>query len=198
MQFRKNISTLKVHHNKHTAGCQPIRVAPPKEVLLPMNMHSGSHAEPIVAVGDYVRVGQLIAKPGEGMSCPVHATVSGTVTAIEPMKQADGRSALTIKIESDGKMERDPNLKPPVFDDVDGFLAAVKDSGVVGLGGAAYPLWGKLDAIRKNQIDTVLVNAAECEPYITSDTRMMVDNTELVVKGVELLHKWMNAKKVVI
>ena len=110
MQFRKNISTLKVHHNKHTAGCQPIRVAPPKEVLLPMNMHSGSPAEPIVAVGDYVRVGQLIAKPGEGMSCPVHATVSGTVTAIEPMKQADGRSALTIKIVSDGKMEQDPNL----------------------------------------------------------------------------------------
>ena len=198
MQFRKNISTLKVHHNKHTAGCQPIRVAPPKEVLLPMNMHSGSPAEPIVAVGDYVRVGQLIAKPGEGTSCPVHATVSGTVTAIEPYKQADGRSALTIKIESDGKMERDPNLKPPVFDDVDGFLAAVKDSGVVGLGGAAYPLWGKLDAVRKNQIDTVLVNAAECEPYITSDTRMMVDNTDLVVKGVHLLHKWMNAKKVVI
>ena len=198
MQFRKNISTLKVHHNKHTAGCQPIRVAPPKEVLLPMNMHSGSPAEPIVAVGDYVRVGQLIAKPGEGMSCPVHATVSGTVTAIEPMKQADGRSALTIKIESDGKMEQDPNLKPPVFDDVDGFLAAVKDSGVVGLGGAAFPLWGKLDAIRKNQIDTVLVNAAECEPYITSDTRMMVDHTDLVVKGVHLLHKWMNAKKVVI
>ena len=72
------------------------------------------------------------------------------------------------------------------------------DSGVVGLGGAAFPLWGKLDAIRKNQIDTVLVNAAECEPYITSDTRMMVDHTDLVVKGVHLLHKWMNAKKVVI
>ena len=198
MQHRKNISTLKVNHNKHTADCQPIRIAPPQEVLLPMNMHSGSHAEPIVAVGDYVRVGQLIAKAGEGMSVPVHATVSGTVTAIEPYKQADGRSALAIKIESDGKMEQDPNLKPPVFDDIDGFLAAVKDSGVVGLGGAAFPLWGKLDAIRKNKIDTVLVNAAECEPYITSDTRMMVDHTDLVVKGVELLHKWMDAKKVVI
>ena len=83
MQFRKNISTLKVHHNKHTAGCEPIRVAPPKEVLLPMNMHSGSPAEPIVAVGDYVRVGQLIAKAGEGTSCPVHATVSGTIAAIQ-------------------------------------------------------------------------------------------------------------------
>ena len=198
MQFRKNISTLKVHHNKHTAGCQPIRVAPPKEVLLPMNMHSGSPAEPIVAVGDYVRVGQLIAKAGEGMSVPVHATVSGIVRAIEPYTQADGRSATTIRIESDGKMEQDPNIQPPRFDDLDGFLSAVKDSGVVGLGGAAFPLWGKLDAIRKNQIDTVLVNGAECEPYITSDTRMMVDHTDLVVKGVELLRKWLKAKKFVI
>ncbi len=198
MQLRKNISTLKLHHHKNTAGCQAIRIAPPKEVLLPMTMHSGSPAEPIVAVGDYVRVGQLIAKPGPGMSSPVHATVSGTVKAIEPYTQADGRSVQIIRIESDGKMEQDPNLKPPVFDDLDGFLAAVKDSGVVGLGGAAFPQWGKLDAIRKNQIDTVLVNGAECEPYITSDNRMMVENPDLIVKGVNILRKWMNAKRFVI
>ena len=79
MQFRKNISTLKVHHNKHTAGCQPIRVAPPKEVLLPMNMHSGSPAEPIVAVGDYVRVGQLIAKPGATTSTTLFNSFSSCV-----------------------------------------------------------------------------------------------------------------------
>ncbi len=197
MHFRKNISTLKLHHNKHTAGCEAIRIAPPKEVLLPMTMHSGSPAEPVVAVGDYVRVGQLIAKPGPGMSSPVHATISGTVKAIEPYTQADGRSVQIIRIEGDGKMEP-ADLQIPQFDDLDGFLAAVKDSGIVGLGGAAFPQWGKLDAVRKNQIDTVLVNGAECEPYITSDHRMMVEHPELVVKGVEILRKWMNAKRFVI
>ncbi|MBR5902998.1 MAG: electron transport complex subunit C, partial [Clostridia bacterium] len=74
--MRKNISTLKLHHNKHTAGSQAATIAPPAEVLLPLTMHSGSPAEPVVAVGDYVRIGQLIAAAGSGMSSPVHATVS--------------------------------------------------------------------------------------------------------------------------
>lgn len=195
--MRKNISTLKLHHNKHTAGSQAAPIAPPEEVLLPMTMHSGSPAEPIVAAGDYVRIGQLIAKAGSGMSSPVHATVSGTVTAIEPFTQADGKSVQIIRIKSDGKMEKDPNLAPPVFDDLDGFLAAMKDSGVVGLGGAAFPLWGKFDAVRRNKVDTVLINGAECEPYITSDHRIMLEEGELLKAGIELLHKYIGARFVI-
>ena len=195
--MRKNISTLKLHHNKHTAGSQAAPIAPPEEVLLPMTMHSGSPAEPIVAAGDYVRIGQLIAKAGSGMSSPVHATVSGTVTAIEPFTQADGKSVQIIRIKSDGKMEKDPNLTPPVFDDLDGFLAAMKDSGVVGLGGAAFPLWGKFDAVRRNKVDTVLINGAECEPYITSDHRIMLEEGELLKAGIELLHKYIGARFVI-
>jgi len=195
--MRKNISTLKLHHNKHTAGCKAAAIAPPEEVLLPLTMHSGSPAEPIVAAGDYVRIGQLIAKAGSGMSSPVHATVSGTVTAIEPFTQADGKSVQIIRIKSDGKMEKDPNLAPPVFDDLDGFLAAMKDSGVVGLGGAAFPLWGKFDAVRRNKVDTVLINGAECEPYITSDHRIMLEEGELLKAGIELLHKYIGARFVI-
>jgi electron transport complex protein RnfC len=162
-----------------------------------MTMHSGSPAEPIVAAGDYVRIGQLIAKAGSGMSSPVHATVSGTVTAIEPFTQADGKSVQIIRIKSDGKMEKDPNLAPPVFDDLDGFLAAMKDSGVVGLGGAAFPLWGKFDAVRRNKVDTVLINGAECEPYITSDHRIMLEEGEMLKAGIELLHKYIGARFVI-
>ena len=195
--MRKNISTLKLHHNKHTAGSQAAPIAPPEEVLLPMTMHSGSPAEPIVAAGDYVRIGQLIAKAGSGMSSPVHATVSGTVTAIEPFTQADGKSVQIIRIKSDGKLEKDPNLAPPVFDDLDGFLAAMKDSGVVGLGGAAFPLWGKFDAVRRNKVDTVLINGAECEPYITSDHRIMLEEGEMLKAGIELLHKYIGARFVI-
>ena len=84
MKVRKNISTLHLPHNKHTAGVSSVRVAPPAEVLLPLSMHSGAPAVPVVSVGDYVRVGQLIAEEGGNISSPVHATVSGTVKAIEP------------------------------------------------------------------------------------------------------------------
>ena len=141
MKVRKNISTLHLPHNKHTAGVSSVRVAPPQEVLLPLSMHSGAPAVPVVNVGDYVRVGQLIAEEGGNISSPVHATVSGTIKAIEPYVKANGKSVMAIRIESDGKMEADPHMKPPVFEGCEGFLQAVRESGVVGLGGAAFPTW---------------------------------------------------------
>ena len=180
MSFRKNISALKVPHHKNTAGMHSVRISPPKEVLLPMSMHSGQPAVPVVSVGDFVRVGQLIAREEGKNSSPVHATVSGTVTAIEPFVQDGGKTVLSIRIASDGKMEKDPNLAAPEVHDLDEFLAAVRSSGIVGLGGAAFPLWAKLDAVRRSPIQTVLINGAECEPYITSDTRTMLDRSQEV------------------
>ena len=198
MVFKKKLSALKVPHNKHTAGIPSVRVAPPKEVLLPMSMHAGAPSVPVVAVGDYVRVGQEIGRADGRFGCPVHATVSGTVTAIGPYQQADGSTVTVIRIESDGKMERDPNLKKPEVHDLDEFLAAIQSSGIVGLGGAAFPLWGKLDAVRRNKIDTVLINGAECEPYITSDHRTMVEHSDLVVKGVALLKEYLHSEEFIL
>ena len=103
--MKKDISSLHVPHNKHTAACVPQRIETPKEVILPMNMHSGHDAEPIVNVGDYVKVGQLIAREEGRFSSPVHATVSGTVVEIAPMPTASGKETIAIRIESDGKME---------------------------------------------------------------------------------------------
>ena len=193
MACRKNISSLHLAHNKHTANCKPIRIAVPNEVILPMDMQSGSNAIPIVNVGDHVYVGQLIAKEGERFSSPVHATISGVVKEISPLKRTGGKEVLAIHIESDGKMEKDPSLKAPVITDVDSFLNAVRESGCVGLGGAAFPTWGKLNEMRNKEctVDTVLVNAAECEPYITSDHRMMVDHPDLIVKGVDYLRTYL-------
>ncbi len=193
MAFRKNISSLHLAHNKNTAKCEPVRITTPTEVILPMDMHSGSLAIPIVNVGDHVYVGQLIAKEGERFSSPVHATISGTVTEISPLKRANGE-VLAIHIASDGKMEKDPNLKAPVMNNADEFLEAVRESGCVGLGGAAFPTWAKLNEMRNGTytVDTVLVNAAECEPYITSDHRMMIDHPELIVSGVEYLRKYLS------
>lgn len=198
MNLRKNISALKVPHNKNTAGMHSVRVTPPEEVLLPMNMHSGQAAEPVVAVGDYVRVGQLIAREEGRNSSPVHATVSGTVTAIEQYKPADGKPVAAIRIKSDGKMEKDPGVVPPEVHNLDEFLQAVRDSGIVGLGGAAFPVWAKLDAVRKNPIKTVLINGAECEPYITSDHRTMVENSDQIKKGIELLKEYLKSEEFII
>lgn len=194
MIFKKDISSLHVPHNKHTAGCEPVKIETPKEVILPMNMHSGGEAMPIVSAGDHVYVGQLIAREEGRFSSPVHATVSGTVAEILTLPTARGKEVKAIRIESDGKMEKDPNMKPPVFEGCDGFLQAVRESGVVGLGGAAFPAWAKLNEATNPdyKVDTVLVNAAECEPYITSDHRMMLSRPDLIEDGIEYMRKYMN------
>lgn len=197
MNLKKKISAVKVPHHKNTAGMQSVTAAPPPEVLIPTNMHSGGAAVPVVQAGDYVRVGQLIAREEGRNSSPVHATVSGTVKAIEPYKLS-GRPAEAIRIESDGKMEKDPGLKAPEVHDLDGFLQAVRDSGIVGLGGAAFPVWAKLDAVRRNPIKTVLINGAECEPFITSDHRMMLEHSDWIRKGVELLKEYLKSEEFII
>ena len=198
MNFKKSISSLKLPHYKSTANKASVKIAPPEEVLLPMNMHSGQAAEPVVAVGDYVRVGQLIAREEGRNSSPVYASASGTVNAIEPYESESGRSTRAILIKSDGKMELDPGVKPPEVHDLDSFLAAVRASGIVGLGGAAFPLWAKLDAIRRGPIKTVLINGAECEPFITSDDRTMVEHSQLIVKGVELLKTYLHSEEFIL
>ena len=190
----KDISSLHVPHNKHTAACVPVRIETPKEVVLPMNMHSGQDAEPIVNVGDHVKVGQLIAREEGRFSSPVHATVSGTVVEIAPMATSSGKDTLAIRIESDGLMEISESVKAPEITDCDSFLQAVREGGIVGLGGAAFPTWAKFNEAKNPdyKVDTVLINAAECEPYITSDHRMMLAHPELIADGIEYLRKYMN------
>ena len=192
--MKKDISSLHVPHNKHTAACVPVRIETPTEVILPMNMHSGHDAEPIVNVGDHVKVGQLIAREEGRFSSPVHATVSGTVVEIAPMPTASGKDTVMIRIESDGKMEVAESVTPPTITDCDSFLQAVRDGGIVGLGGAAFPTWAKFNEATNPdyKVDTVLINAAECEPYITSDHRMMLEYPELISDGIEYLRKYMN------
>ena len=197
MKLHRKVSRLKLPHNKSTAGIASTPVPAPPEVLIPMSMHSGAAAVPIVAVGDHVLVGQLIAQEGGDISAPVHATVSGTVTSIEKCTLCTGRTVDAIRIKSDGKMEKDPTITPPEVHDLDSFLDAVRASGIVGLGGAAFPLWKKLEAVRNYPVNTVLINGAECEPYITGDHRTMLENTEQLVKGVEILREYMKASEFV-
>ena len=198
--MKRTISSLKLPHLKSTAPMAAVRMPLPKEVLIPcspMTSHSGVHSEPVVQVGDHVTVGQLIAAEKDRGSSNIHASVSGTVKAIEPY-MSGGRKATAIRIESDGKMEKCPDLKLPEPENLDEFLQCVRQSGVVGLGGAAYPVWAKLSAAQKAHIQTILINGAECEPFITSDHRLMLEHGDLIQKGIELLKKYLGSEEYII
>ena len=167
-----------------------VKMTPPKEVLLPMSQHIGAPATPIVKVGDEVKVGQLIAEPSGYVSSPIYSSVSGKVTKIDTYLRPDGRTVPAIKIESDGLMTLAEDITPPDVHDFDSFVAAVRSSGLVGLGGAGFPTSVKLDAVKKGEISAVVINGAECEPYLTSDTRTMLDSSELIYDGITLLEKY--------
>ena len=190
MAFRKRLQAVHVPHHKNTAGMKAETLPPPKEVLLPMNMHMGAPAVPVVSVGDYVRVGQKLARGEGSITCEVHATVSGTVLSLDPMPELFGNDLPVIRIENDGKMEADPTLAPRTAEDLAAFVEDLHESGIVGLGGAAFPVDWKFDAALRHNVKTMLINGAECEPYVTSDNRMMLDHGEDIRRGIELLKKY--------
>lgn len=184
-----------VPHYKRTAKSASIQMPPPSEVLLPVSQHIGAPATPTVKAGDVVKIGQKIAEASGYVSSPIYASISGTVGKIEDYLRADGRRVPAIRIVSDGKMEIYEGVNPPEINNLDDLIIAARESGVVGLGGAGFPLAVKLDVLKKEVIDTVILNGAECEPYITSDTRTMLDRAEDIKCGVELLIKYAPAVK---
>ncbi len=186
----KFLGNTRIPHNKNTAEYTPVKMTPPSEVLLPMSQHIGAPATPIVKVGDEVKVGQLIAEASGFVSSPVHASVSGKVTKIESYLLPNGKEVPAIRIESNGLMTVADEVAPPEVKDLDSFINAVRASGLVGLGGAGFPTSVKLDAVKKLDINTIVINGAECEPYITSDTRTMLDRPEDIFDGIALLEKF--------
>lgn len=185
-------------HRKNTADMAPVAMPSPWSVTLPMNMHIGKPANPVVKVGDEVCVGTLIGEPTDYISAPVHSSVSGTITNVAPMWTSGGSQVLAVTIKSDGLMTVDKNIAPPEVTDYDSFIKAVRDSGSVGLGGAGFPTAVKLDIKDLSRLETIVLNGAECEPYITSDTRTMIDRADSIREGIELLKKHLGAKKVII
>ena len=186
-----------LRHCKNTADSVPERMGVPKKVVIPMSMHIGAPARPAVAVGDYVRVGQLVGEPSGGLSSPIYSGVSGTVKKIDEMITVSGAHVTTVVIEPDGKQEICDSITPPKINGREDFLGAVAKSGIVGLGGAGFPTTVKLSA-DVSKIDALVVNGAECEPYITSDTRTMIDDAQLVAEGIELIRKYLGVKTAVI
>lgn len=195
MPFFK-MSGVHAPHLKNTASMAPVRMNTPASVVIPMNMHIGAPAKPVVKAGDIVSVGQLIGEAGGFVSSPVYASISGKVTKVDKVTGANGASADAVWIESDGQMTVCENIKAPVVTSFEEFVAAVRDSGIVGLGGAGFPTAVKLGVKDLSMVEEVLLNGAECEPYITSDTRTMIDRAQDIKEGIELLEKYLCVKKI--
>lgn len=196
MSFFK-LGNVRVPHRKNTAEAVPQRMPAPGTVALSMLHHIGAPATPTVKPGDRVFVGTLIGEAAGYVSSPVHSSVSGTVKKIEKTLVYSGREVDSVVIESDGEMTVDPSISAPEITDFASFINAVRASGAVGLGGAGFPTSVKLDAIGKGIITRLVLNGAECEPYITSDTRTMIDKTELLREGVELLCRFCDFEEIV-
>lgn len=189
---------VKVAHHKNTAETEVVRLPVPQKVTIPMQQHIGAPCEPLVKVGDKVAVGQLIGDTDKFVSAPIHASVSGVVTAVGDVKLPNGVMSKAVTIESDGEMRLWEGIEPPKVETREDFVKAVRASGLVGLGGAGFPTHIKLNFQPDKNIDTLVINAAECEPYITVDYRECIENSWDILSGVYTIKDMLGIKNVII
>lgn len=186
------------YDGKDLSKDKPMKAVLPKgDLVYPLSQHIGAPAVPVVAKGDHVLAGQKIAEAGGFVSAPVYATVSGTVKAIEPRRVVTGDSVKSIIIENDGLYEEVeyPQVKPLEELTREEIIGLVKEAGIVGMGGAGFPTHVKLSPKEPEKIEYVIANCAECEPYLTSDYRRMVEEPEKLIGGLKvILQLFPNAK----
>ena len=187
---QKHLQSIHVSHYKHTAGCATEVMPTPDVVKISMSQHIGAPCKPLVAKGDYVKVGQLIGDTDAFVSAPIHSGVSGTVIALEEQRNAMGGIDTLVVIETDKKQEVYEGIKAPEVEDLSGSVKAIRESGLVGLGGASFPTHIKFNPRNIDDVHTLIVNAAECEPFITSDHRLMLENAEELIEGCQLVMKY--------
>jgi len=187
-----------VPHKKTTADCETIKMDVPEKVVIPMLQHIGAPCKPLVKKGDVVKVGQLIGQSDKFVSAPVHSSVSGTVTNIVNLISSSGTYIEAVEIQTDGKQEIHESIKPPVYSTNAELLELIKQSGLVGLGGAGFPTHVKLSVPDNKKIDILIINGAECEPYITSDYREILENSWNIVSGINILMDLLKVEKVLI
>ncbi len=188
----------KPRHNKHTENCATVMMPAPSKVTIALQQHIGAPCTPSVSVGDSVYVGTKIGDSDKFISAPIHSSVSGTVTAITTATLTNGVKCEAVEIENDGKGTPDPGLTPPTVENEQQLVAAVRQMGLVGLGGAGFPTHVKLMKQPDKPLDTLIINGAECEPYITADYRECIENPQDVIEGVYKLLEIMDFKNVII
>ena len=185
--LKRSAKGANVPHAKATAELATVKMPTPEHVIIPMSMHIGAPAEPVVKKGDTVMVGTLIGKAGGFVSASIYSSVSGTVQDVAPMRMVNGSMTTAVAIKTDGEQTIDPACVPPTVTDKPSLMAAVQNCGLVGVGGAGFPAHVKLAA---NTIDTLLINAAEFEPYLTTDCREMLECSDTIIFGIEAVMKY--------
>lgn len=189
--------------SKLTRGCAIETLPLPQTAYVSMAQHLGAPATPVVAVGDKVKVGQVIAEPAGFISAFVHSPVSGTVKSIAPRADLAGKMVPHIEIVVEGDdwaegIDLTSDLVTAIPDDREFILARVKNNGVVGLGGATFPTHVKLNPAPGSKAECLILNGAECEPYLTSDFRILLERTKEIVVGAALMQKVLGGCKTVI
>lgn len=190
-----------VHPNDQKERTKELAIETCKEpelVYIPLSQHIGAPAKAIVKMRDEVKVGQKIGEAVGVFSANVHASVSGTVKAVQLMETADGRRLECVVITNDMKNEWHESIKPyGSYEDLDkeALLEVVKEAGIVGMGGACFPTHVKLSPPPDKKIDTLIINGAECEPYLTADHRLMLESPEDIVEGTKAIMKILNVDK---
>jgi len=195
--FKRFRGGVRLPHLKPTANIPIERAKPPATTVVPLKQHVGAICEPLVGKGDRVRTGQKIGDSPAQLSAPVHSPVSGTVVDIRPSPIPTGEEVPSVVIESDGADEWMEMVGiDPEKSSREEILARIREAGVVGLGGAAFPTHVKLNPPKR--VDTLIINGCEGEPFITSDHRLMVEQAERVVEGVRIMMRVCGAERAVI
>jgi electron transport complex protein RnfC len=193
--IKRVLNSIHLEHRKSTMDLATEVMPVPDRVYISVVQHIGAPCEPLVEPGDYVKVGQLIADTEAFVSAPIHSSVSGTVVKIDKIMSSLGSVDKTIIIETDKRQEVWEGIARPHIQSREDFIAAVRASGLVGLGGAAFPTHIKYNPKNIQDVDTLVINGAECEPYITSDYRTMIEDTENIVYGIRIIMKYLDLKK---
>ncbi len=185
---------INVPHRKNTQKQTAVRMPAPSQITVPMSMHIGAPATPVVKVGDMVKVGTKIGEATAKVSSCIFAGASGKVTAITEYVLHNGTTVPAVVIESDGLMAVDESVTAPTVNSRQDLIDALAQSGIVGLGGAGFPTHIKLDA---QNIDCLIINGAECEPYVTSDTLTMLYRGEDMAYALQTVCRFLDIKRVV-
>ncbi len=189
-------------YKDETSRKKTIRLAFAPEIVLPLSQHIGAPAIPIVHKGQFVERGELIAEPAENaLSVPIHASVSGTVKDIELMPSAKGPKVKSIIITTSPSSPQIPLTGSPqdyLSMDSTQIISAVKETGLVGLGGAGFPSYAKMMVPKERNIHTVVINGCECEPFLTTDHRVMLEKVDAMMTGINIAIKAVNADKAII
>jgi electron transport complex protein RnfC len=183
---RRSVELRGVHiaHNKATAELETTQMPLPSQIILPMQQHVGAPCKPLVKRRAHVDVGTLVGQVDARMTADIFSPVSGTVKDVRPIHYSNGWSDTAIVIEPDGDQTIDESVCKPEVADYEGLVEAVRHSGIVGLGGAGFPTWVKMKT-DLSHIDLWLVNGAECEPYLSSDYREMVERPDTILEGIK-------------